>query len=117
MFSGCTSLTAAPELPATTLADHCYYDMFYGCKSLTAAPELPATTLAYNCYQYMFRGCTSLRISSTQSPEYPTAWRIPSSGTISSTERNWNRDMLKGTGGTFTGSPEINTTYYGAWTK
>ena len=34
--------------------------MFYGCTSLTSAPELLATTLADNCYSYMFNGCTSL---------------------------------------------------------
>ena len=50
MFSNCTSLTSAPSLPATTLADYCYEDMFYGCTSLTTAPSLPATTLATNCY-------------------------------------------------------------------
>ena len=64
----------------------------------------------------MFRGCTSLKISSTQSSEYPTTWRIPSSGTISSTPTSWNTDMLTSTGGTFTSDPSINTTYYGAWT-
>ena len=35
MFSGCTSLTQAPELPATTLADSCYNVMFKGCSSLS----------------------------------------------------------------------------------
>ena len=117
MFGGCTSLTTAPALPATTLAKSCYDSMFYGCTSLTAVPELPATTLAKSCYQSMFYGCTSLKISETQSSEYPTAWRIPSSGTISSTATNWNTIMLKDTGGTFTSNPSINTTYYGAWTK
>jgi hypothetical protein len=34
--------------------------MFDGCSSLTTAPELPATTLAEDCYNYMFTGCTSL---------------------------------------------------------
>jgi hypothetical protein len=34
--------------------------MFYGCTGLTTAPELPATTLVENCYASMFRGCTSL---------------------------------------------------------
>lgn len=34
--------------------------MFYGCTSLTTAPALPATTLANHCYDYMFVGCTSL---------------------------------------------------------
>ena len=67
MFRGCTSLTQAPELPATTLADSCYRYMFQGCTSLTQAPELPATTLVINCYNYMFSGCTSL----TQAPELP----------------------------------------------
>ena len=67
MFYGCTSLTRAPELPATTLADGCYDGMFYGCTSLTRAPELPATILARNCYRSMFEGCTSL----TQAPELP----------------------------------------------
>ena len=65
MFKGCTSLTEAPELPATTLASYCYESMFYGCTSLTEAPELPATTLADRCYQSMLSGCTSL----TTAPE------------------------------------------------
>ena len=40
--------------------DYCYYRMFKGCTSLTQAPELPATTLASSCYSFMFDGCTSL---------------------------------------------------------
>jgi hypothetical protein len=50
MFYGCTSLTQAPELPATTLARYCYYFMFRDCTSLTEAPELPAITLTSYCY-------------------------------------------------------------------
>ena len=61
MFDNCTSLTTAPALPATTLADFCYYSMFYNCTSLTTAPALPATTLGNSCYSYMFYGCTSLQ--------------------------------------------------------
>ena len=67
MFQGCTSLTTAPELPATTLEERCYYFMFRDCKSLTTAPELPATTLANHCYQHMFQNCTSLTVV----PELP----------------------------------------------
>ena len=67
MFSYCTSLKSAPELPATTLASYCYYDMFQGCSALTSAPELPATTLADYCYYYMFNGCTAL----TSAPKLP----------------------------------------------
>ena len=33
-----------------TMADYCYDSMFYGCTSLTQAPALPATTLANYCY-------------------------------------------------------------------
>ena len=65
LFENCTQLTSAPELPATTLANRCYYSMFNGCTSLTPAPALPATTLADECYSGMFYGCTSL----TQAPE------------------------------------------------
>ena len=34
--------------------------IFYDCTGLTAAPELPATSLAAYCYSYMFSGCTGL---------------------------------------------------------
>ena len=114
MFNGCTNLTTAPNLPATTLATGCYNSMFTRCTNLTTAPNLPATTLADHCYQYMFLECTKLKLSTTQTTEYKTPWRIPSSGTISSEPSNWNANMLTGTGGTFTGNPSINTTYYGA---
>ena len=67
LFYQCTALTAAPELPATTLTDGCYYLMFYGCTNLTAAPKLPATTLAEDCYSEMFSECTAL----TSAPELP----------------------------------------------
>ena len=137
MFRACTSLTQAPALPATTLADYCYNDMFYSCTSLTQAPALPATTLKNYCYQgmfydcaslaqvpalsatklknycyrYMFQNCTSLKLSSTQTDEYTQEYRIPSSGT-GTTATNALTYMFISTGGTFTGSPAINTTYY-----
>ena len=137
MFRGCTSLTQAPVLPATTLAVGCYQDMFYGCTGLTQAPALPATTLSTYCYSYMFRGCTSLtqipalpattlvgycyqymfqdcskiKLSSTQTGEYTIAYRIPTTGTGATAVSALNR-IFASTGGTFTESPEINTTYY-----
>ena len=111
MFYGCTSLTQAPELPATTLDAECYNSMFYGCTSLTQAPALPATTLAESCYSGMFYGCTSLKLSATQTGEYTVAYRIPTTGT-GTTANNALANMFASTGGTFTGTPEINTTYY-----
>ena len=50
LFYGCTSLSsAAVVLPATELEDHCYSFMYYNCPSLLEAPELPATSLADYC--------------------------------------------------------------------
>ena len=111
LFSGCTSLTQAPTLPATTLSNSCYLGMFYGCTSLTQAPALPATTLAISCYSFMFYGCTSLKFSSTQTGEYTVAYRIPTTGT-GTTAADALRDMFTSTGGSFKGTPKINTTYY-----
>lgn len=111
MFYGCTSLTQATALPATTLADYCYFSMFNGCTSLTHVPALPATTLAASCYQNMFYGCTSLKLSSTQTGEYIQKYRIPVSGTGVMAAAAL-ADIFYATGGTFTGNPEINTTYY-----
>ena len=111
MFSGCTSLVTAPALPATTLADYCYHDMFYGCTSLTTAPALPATKLREGCYSSMFKGCTKIKLSTAQTGEYQTVYRIPISGT-GSDRLSALDDMFTNTGGTFTGTPSINTTYY-----
>lgn len=141
MFSGCTSLVNAPALPATTLASACYEDMFAGCTSLVSAPALPAATTAVTmCYRRMFKGCTSLvslpalpatalkpvcytgmfsgctkiKLSTTQTEEYATPYRIPTDGTgrTTGTAAQTVSSMFADTGGTFTGTPEINTTYY-----
>ena len=63
LFSGCTALSTAPELPAMTLADNCYYGMFADCSSLTTAPELSSMTLDVYCYSQMFENCTNLTIA------------------------------------------------------
>ena len=117
MFYGCASLTQAPALPATTLIDNCYQGMFYGCTSLAQAPALPATTLVLGCYIGMFAGCTSLKLCPVKGGEYTIAYRIPSSGTGTAATDATDAtdalaDMFTGTGGMFTGAPDINTTYY-----
>ena len=73
LFADCPSLTEAPMLPATTLAEGCYYNMFYNCTSLTAAPMLPAATMEGRCYSNMFSGCTSL----TEAPDLPATTLAP----------------------------------------
>ena len=67
LFKNCTALTSAPDLPATTLAEYCYYSMFNSCSSLKVAPALPATTLAASCYENMFICCSNLQ----EAPELP----------------------------------------------
>ena len=111
MFAGCTSLIQATELPATTLARSCYQGMFANCEHLKQAPKLPATTLAVTCYSNMFDGCTSVKLSETKTEEYTQEYRIPSSGDGTTSSDALTR-MFNSTGGTFTGTPNINTTYY-----
>ncbi len=62
LFSGNSFLSSVPDLPATTLAEQCYYNMFYSCTGLTSLPEdlLPATSLSPGCYKKMFYSCTGL---------------------------------------------------------
>lgn len=67
MFYGADVLVSAPDLPATTLTDFCYYQLFANCSSLASAPDLPATTSTYNCYYAMFESCSSM----TSAPSLP----------------------------------------------
>ena len=113
-YSGMFSLswlTTAPTLPATTLYQWCYFDMFVRCSSLTALPSLPATTLPKVCYREMFYGCSNIKLSDTQTWEYQTPYRIPTTWTWTEWE-NPLVDMFYNTWGTFTWTPSINTTYY-----
>ena len=66
MFLGCISLTSAPDLPATELADKCYFRMFHSCFGLTSMPSFPSvvtmsgsSTRRRYCYQ-MFQSCTGI---------------------------------------------------------
>lgn len=111
MFNHCASLVNAPALPATTLADYCYANLLYYCTSLESIPELPATTLADSCYFGMFAGSNKIKLATSLSGEYTTPYRIPSSGTGTTASSAMNY-MFTDTGGTFTGTPTINTTYY-----
>ena len=77
MFRNCTSLTRAPELPATASATSCYKSMFEGCTSLVAPPSsIPFTTVASSACSRMFYGCTSL----TSAPDFSSLSEIKDSG-------------------------------------
>jgi hypothetical protein len=97
MFRNCTSLTTAPELPATMLASNCYNGMFYDCTSLTSAPELPAPELARCCYYFMFYGCSNLNYIKCLATD------------ISATDctKNWVNGVSST--GTFVKHPDVNS--------
>ena len=110
MFANCSTLITPPELLATTLGEGCYYSMFYNCSKLNKLPKLPATSIPTNAYGSMFKGCSSIKLSTTQTGVYQTPYRIPTTGTGSTS--SGVADMFSSTGGTFKGTPSINTTYY-----
>ena len=112
MFYGCTSLTTAPELPATVVANSCYAEMFQKCTNLETLPALPATDMGFYCYNYMFADCTKIKLSTTQTDEYQNPYRIPTTGDGKEYNGDSRTNMFLRTGGTFTGTPTINTTYY-----
>lgn len=109
MFQNCTSLIKPPALPATILRQICYTLMFSGCTSLIALPALPALQLLSDCYANMFSGCSSIKLSTAQSEEYSNEYRVPMQGEGSGSGMT---GMFGNTGGSFVGTPTINTTYY-----
>lgn len=111
LFHNCANLTTVPKLPATILTNYCYYQMFYGCTNLEQLTSLSAISLKSECYRQMFYGCSKIKLSSTQTWEYQTEYRIP----ITWTWTTWNNsmaNMFTSTWWTFTWTPTINTTYY-----
>ena len=64
------------EVTMTAVNEYAFSYMFQGCTGLTAAPSLPATTLAQSCYSYMFYSCTGL----TSAIVLAESWDIVNSG-------------------------------------
>lgn len=112
MFNGCTSLQKPPAIHLQYLEPHsasfCCSGMFYGCSALTAPAVLFADNLADHCYSEMYAYCSRIRMGAAG--VYGFTYRIPYTGTA--TEKQGALTMMfTGTGGTFTGTPSINTTY------
>ena len=78
MFFDCKNLINASKsiLDAEILQSCCYEAMFCGCISLTEAPDLPATQLADFCYDGMFDGCINLEFSELMTDKYNKEWTI-----------------------------------------
>lgn len=114
MFAGCTSLVDAPALPATTLGTNCYASMFEGCINLESLAAMPALYYPSASLNSMYKNCTKIKISLTQTDEYTYEFRVPTSGTATADPSTpaYGGYMFEGTGGTYTGSLEVNTTYY-----
>ena len=110
LFKNCDKLTSPPSLPITTLKNYTYSNMFLGCTMLETLPKLPALEVINDSYAGMFNGCTNIKLSTTQDSTYKYPYRIPTEGTGSG-DGNLT-DMFANTGGTFTGTPTVNTTYY-----
>lgn len=139
MFYYCTSLVNATFTnvltfgtqgtlgSGSTLGTYCFASMFQNCSALTYARKtittsydivkLAPTSLNSNCYRRMYYNCSSLKFATgssiTGDGRYSHAYRIPTSGTAGGTTTNATYQMLTGTGGTFTGTPTLGTTYYG----
>ena len=98
MFRDCESLIEGPELPATELAESCYWGMFTNCTSLTKAPILPAKTLSKGCYEGMFWECNNLSYVKALFVNVPpktlySNWlvHVASTGTfVKSKDATWN---------------------------
>jgi len=86
LFEDNKNLVSAENLILpTNTTPGCYSNMFYGCTSLTTAPVLPATILADYCYENMFGGCTSLNsiicLATSMSVDYyPTGYWVSGCG-------------------------------------
>jgi hypothetical protein len=111
LFYWCSALRTPPKIIATTLKQYCYRQMFCLCTNLEVLPKLPATTLMASCYQQMFYQCSKIKLSTPQTWEYQTPYRIPSEWTWT-TASNALSDMFQYTWWTFTWTPTIYTTYY-----
>ena len=112
LFLSCTSLVTSPKLLATTLTQRCYMSMFQQCTNLEVLPQLPTTwTLPAYCYYRMFYKCSKIKLSTSQTWEYQTEYRIPTTWTWA-VGSNSLSDMFAQTWWTYTWTPSINTTYY-----
>lgn len=111
MFEGCTALKMPPRIGADSITECCCMRMFERCTALRELPELKALNIGTSCYSGMFKGCASIKLSETQGGDYSIPFRIPSTGT-GTLQSSAMFDMFANTGGTFAGTPMINTTYY-----
>lgn len=114
MFMGQSQLVYGPRITApdtgATMIDT-FRTMFNGCTRLTTLNKLYILHYGLDCCNSMYYGCSSIKLSTTQHDEYQNEYRIPIEGDGSISYSSLD-GMLAGTGGSFTGTPTINTVYY-----
>jgi len=105
LFSGCSQLSHAPELPAKTLTDGCYYKMFWGCRSLSYVQCMATDISASDCSANWLSGAspTGIFAKATGMNDWPTGdsgipqgWTViseddvPSGGNEGTGEEDWD---------------------------
>lgn len=110
-FNGCTALTASPIIAATDIGTSACFNALKGCTALATIPAFKFTNVGVNGLAGAFYGCSLIKLSETQTGEYQTPYRVPAEGTGTGGVQ-WSANMFAATGGTFTGTLAINTTYY-----
>jgi hypothetical protein len=80
MFSGCTSLTTAPVLPAKTLTSNCYFRMFYGCTNLNYIKAMFTTTPSSSSREWV----TNVAASGTFVKNSAANWNVTGTNGIPS---------------------------------
>ena len=112
MFYGCKNLTRAPKISAVYINHDAFTNMFNGCINLETLPKILAKSDETDGFAGMFRDCKKIKLSLEKTGEYVNEFAIPynKNGRYQHSDNLYN--MFTGTGGTFTGTPTINTTYY-----
>lgn len=90
MFSGCTQLTAAPNiLPTITIGRYAYSDMFRGCTSLKKSPIIAATNISDCSFFNMFYGCSSLSSININFTDWGRKWVSPPGTLVANATLHW----------------------------
>ena len=111
LFQANSYLRRCPAFRATTLNTWCYHNALRECPELITLPALPALDMVNMCYYYMFYNDSKIKLSETQDSTYVNEYRIPTTGIGTG---SGSGGMFDRTGGSFTGTPSVNTTYYTA---
>jgi hypothetical protein len=121
MFNGCTSLTTAPVLPATTLVSICYQMMFSRCTSLNSVTTYADDISASDCLNnWLSNVAATGTLHNYGSVIYPknSSSGIPSGWTEDNPFYIKNADNFTGNVSfTFKGTPSSSTIQQIEWSK